>query len=70
MTETIDPQRTAGQASGAAPQIVDRPCRHYGPDALSWNEHPELEPFMRATYEAHVARSCANTCAATPRCWR
>ena len=22
------------------PQIVDRPCRHYGPDALSWPEHP------------------------------
>jgi phosphatidylserine/phosphatidylglycerophosphate/cardiolipin synthase-like enzyme len=59
ITETTDPQRAAGQASGAAPQIVDRPCRHYGPDALSWNEHPELEPFMRATYEAHVARSCA-----------
>src|SRR4029077_1321993 len=38
--------------------IVDRPCRHYGPDALTWPEHPELESFMHATYEAHVARSC------------
>src|SRR5215472_14390975 len=46
------------EAMVAAPSIVDHPCRHYGPDALSWPAHPELEPFMRATYEAHVARSC------------
>jgi phosphatidylserine/phosphatidylglycerophosphate/cardiolipin synthase-like enzyme len=58
ITETADAQRAGEQATGAVPQIVDRPCRHYGPDALSWPEHPELESFMRATYEAHVARSC------------
>ena len=52
------PGPAAEQASGAVPPIVDRPCRHYGPNALSWPEHPELESFMRATYEAHVARSC------------
>jgi phosphatidylserine/phosphatidylglycerophosphate/cardiolipin synthase-like enzyme len=58
ITETADAQREAEQALAAVPPIVDRPCRHYGPDALSWAEHPELESFMRATYEAHVARSC------------
>jgi phosphatidylserine/phosphatidylglycerophosphate/cardiolipin synthase-like enzyme len=56
--ETADRLRHDEEASGAGPQVVDQPCRHYGPQALSWNEHPELEPFMRATYEAHVARSC------------
>jgi phosphatidylserine/phosphatidylglycerophosphate/cardiolipin synthase-like enzyme len=59
ITETADAQRAGEPASGTAPQIVDHPCRHYGPDALGWAEHPELESFMRATYEAHVARSCA-----------
>jgi phosphatidylserine/phosphatidylglycerophosphate/cardiolipin synthase-like enzyme len=63
MTDVLTPETTGSQppgkhASGALPQIVDRPCRHYGPEALSWPEHPELESFMRATYEAHVARSC------------
>ena len=52
------PGQAAEQAPGAVPPIVDRPCRHYGPDALSWPEHPELDYFMHATYEAHVARSC------------
>jgi phosphatidylserine/phosphatidylglycerophosphate/cardiolipin synthase-like enzyme len=58
---TAEAQQAPGaaeQASGAVPPIVDRPCRHYGPNALSWPEHPELESFMRTTYEAHVARSC------------
>ena len=55
---TAEAQPATGQVSGAVPPIVDRPCRHYGPDALSWPEHPELESFMRATYQAHVARSC------------
>ena len=58
IAEAIGTQQAAEQASSAAPPIVDRPCRHYGPDGLSWPEHPELESFMRATYEAHVARSC------------
>jgi phosphatidylserine/phosphatidylglycerophosphate/cardiolipin synthase-like enzyme len=58
-TETADAQRAGEQAAAAAPPIVDRPCRHYGPDGLGWPEHPELEGFMRATYEAHVASSCA-----------
>lgn len=57
--ETADRLGLTEEASGAGPQVVDQPCRHYGPQALSWNEHPELEPFMRATYEAHVTRSCA-----------
>jgi phosphatidylserine/phosphatidylglycerophosphate/cardiolipin synthase-like enzyme len=58
LAETADRRRACEQDSSPQPQIGDRPCRHYGPDALSWTEHPELEPFMRATYEAHVARSC------------
>src|SRR5580658_897433 len=56
--ETADRLRPAEEASGAGRQVIDHPCRHYGPQALTWSEHPELEPFMRATYEAHVARSC------------
>ena len=59
ITEAADAPRESETASRTAPQIVDRPCRHYGADALGWAEHPELESFMRATYEAHVARSCA-----------
>ena len=51
------PGPAAEQASGAVPPIVDRPCRHYGPNALSWPEHPELESFMRATYEPSVRTS-------------
>jgi phosphatidylserine/phosphatidylglycerophosphate/cardiolipin synthase-like enzyme len=47
------------QAPAAVPEIIDQPCRHYAPDLLTWSEQPQLEPFMRATYEAHVARSCA-----------
>jgi phosphatidylserine/phosphatidylglycerophosphate/cardiolipin synthase-like enzyme len=58
VAEAIDLRQAGEQAAGTVPPIVDRPCRHYGPDALSWPEHPELESFMRATYEAHVARSC------------
>jgi phosphatidylserine/phosphatidylglycerophosphate/cardiolipin synthase-like enzyme len=57
-TQPAGAQSASEQATGAEPSIVDRPCRHYGPDALSWPAHPELESFMRATYEAHVARSC------------
>jgi hypothetical protein len=41
-----------------APSIVDHPCRHLSSAALRWPRHPELESFMRATYQAHVARSC------------
>jgi phosphatidylserine/phosphatidylglycerophosphate/cardiolipin synthase-like enzyme len=58
IAEAVSTQQAGEQASGAMPSIVDHPCRHYGPDALHWPEHPELESFMRATYEAHVARSC------------
>ncbi len=58
VAEAISSQQADEQASAAVPAIVERPCRHYGPDALSLPGHPELEPFMRATYEAHVARSC------------
>jgi phosphatidylserine/phosphatidylglycerophosphate/cardiolipin synthase-like enzyme len=41
-----------------APRIVEQPCRHYGSAALRWPARPDLEPFMRATYDAHIARSC------------
>jgi len=58
VAERTDLEWTGEQADRAVPQVVDHPCRHYGPDALTWSEHPELEPFIRATYEAHVARSC------------
>lgn len=48
-----------GAADGRqSPRIVDSPCRHYASAALRWPQRPELEPFLRATYEAHVARSC------------
>lgn len=59
LAERIDPVWAGEAASRPVPQIIDHPCRHYGPDALTWSEHPELEPFMRATYEAHVARACS-----------
>lgn len=63
MTEATMEQAVAPPASeqvaAAVPEIIDHPCRHYAPGLLTWAEHPELEPFMRATYEAHVARSCA-----------
>src|SRR5262249_51724564 len=29
----------------------------YSAASLRWRDHPELEPFMRATYQAHVAAS-------------
>jgi phosphatidylserine/phosphatidylglycerophosphate/cardiolipin synthase-like enzyme len=58
VAEVLSTRQAGEQVAGTVPSIVDHPCRHYGPDALSWPAHPELEPFMRATYEAHVARSC------------
>jgi len=58
MEQAVGPPASE-QVPAAAPEIIDHPCRHYAPDLLTWAEHPELEPFMRATYEAHVARSCA-----------
>lgn len=41
------------------PSIVGLPCPHYGSASLIWPAHPELEAFMRATYEAHVVNACA-----------
>src|SRR5215470_15801896 len=58
VTEYLIARQAGEEATGAVPSIVDHPCRHYGPDALSWPAHPELTSFMHATYEAHVARSC------------
>ena len=55
--QVVRPPETE-QAAAAVPEIIGQPCRHYAADLLTWAEHPELEPFMRATYEAHVARSC------------
>jgi len=58
VTDVIRTEQAGEAVSSAVPPIVDHPCRHYGPDALNWPGHPDLESFMRATYEAHVARSC------------
>ena len=58
VAQAVRPPETE-QAPAAVPEIIDQPCRHYAPDLLTWSEQPQLEPFMRTTYEAHVARSCA-----------
>ena len=44
-------------APGGLP-VAPSPCPHFDASALRWPERPELEPFMRATYEAHVALAC------------
>jgi phosphatidylserine/phosphatidylglycerophosphate/cardiolipin synthase-like enzyme len=59
LARTLDSPWPEQAAARAVPHILEHPCRHYGPEALTWSEHPELEPFMHATYEAHVARACS-----------
>jgi phosphatidylserine/phosphatidylglycerophosphate/cardiolipin synthase-like enzyme len=55
----VDPEAPATTTAGPAiPEVAQTPCRHYSSAALRWAAHPELEPYMRATYEAHVAASC------------
>jgi phosphatidylserine/phosphatidylglycerophosphate/cardiolipin synthase-like enzyme len=44
--------------TAGTPPIVRTPCPHYSAEGLRWPGHEDLEPFMRATYEAHVARVC------------
>jgi len=56
----VDPETAATTLPRAAPApvVVQTPCRHYSAASLRWPSHPELERFMRATYDAHVAGSC------------
>lgn len=54
MTEVLE-----APTSFEGPSVVGLPCPHYGASGLRWPAHPELEDFMRATYEAHVANACA-----------
>jgi phosphatidylserine/phosphatidylglycerophosphate/cardiolipin synthase-like enzyme len=49
---------TETTAAAGAPPIVRTPCPHYSAEGLRWPGHEDLEPFMRATYEAHVAWAC------------
>ena len=55
----VEPEAPAATPPPAvlAPDVVQTPWRHYSAASLRWRDHPELEPFMRATYQAHVAAS-------------
>jgi len=44
-------------AATPQPEIVTYPVRHLGSAALHWDANPDGVPFMRAVYEAHVARA-------------
>ena len=45
-------------APAGHPVVVESPCRHLSAAELRWTRHPEYEPFMRATYDEHVAWAC------------
>src|SRR5262249_56188830 len=55
----VEPEAPAATPPPAvlAPDVVQTPWRHYSAASLRWRDHPELEPFMRATYQAHLAAS-------------
>src|SRR5262249_17155477 len=55
----VEPEAPAATPPPAvlAPDVVHTPWRHYSAASLRWRDHPELEPFMRAPYQAHPAAS-------------